>query len=401
MQPSKSKNTRYQPKALYLAAALLFCASAVVTTSIEYDLPWVNSAIALLPSHNYVHWRTRDEAWQECKKTHKPILYFILGKKDGGSMMLESQCFGDPRVAELIESEFIPVQYWFDRKHKGYENESEFKYYRDKMQLSCDSAPCIASVPFSLHDAPASDVSSSANLVELGIEDSRQLKDDAQYYQGYNGFGGPYSNYGCGGGFRPRYRIGPHAGGCIQYGYTNEQDFLDYLYAARLYHKLPPTVGRINWLPVAKLDLNHKGAKPRLLALVQDVGAQSDNMRLNLFWKNKSVKEINSQFEPYLIEFRRNDPAYNKQFNALRKKYGATHLPAIIVLDAPGKSADDAPVEHGFTNMQSSVDFLQWVLKPGTKKVNRFQQVGQVDGATDSDPESENEKDPETTGETD
>jgi len=396
MQPSKSKNTRYQPKALYLAAALLFCASAVVTTSMEYDLPWINTAIALLPSHNYVHWRTRDEAWQECKKTHKPILYFILGKKDGSSMMLEGQCFGDPRVAELIESDFIPVQYWFDRKNKGYETDPDFKYYRDKMQLNCDGNPCIACVPFSLHDAPASDLISSANLVELGIDDSSRLKDDAPYFQGSYGYYGNYGSYGCGGGYRNRYgNFGAHTNGCIQYGYTNEQEFLDYLYAARLFHKLPPTVGRINWLPVAKLNLNHKGAKPRLLALVQDVGAQSDNMRLNLFWKNKSVKVINEKFEPYLIEFHRNDPAYNKQFKDLRKKYGIKQLPALIVLDCPGRSANDPPVERGFVNMQSSVDFLLWSLKPGAKQADHWSPVRVDEGGGDS------ESEPDTSGEND
>jgi hypothetical protein len=363
MQPSKSKSTRYQPKALYLVASLLFCLSTVVGFSLEYDLPWINQAIAMLPSHNYVHWRTCDQAWRECQKTHKPILYFVLVKKDPASMMLDTQCLGDPAVAELIDSQFIPVMLWIEHSKINDMHDQTNKWVTEQLGLNTYSAPFIVAVPFSLNGLKVNDIVSSSNLVELRIEGSETLTGEQDFYpSNNNGWGGfNQFHHGYAG------RFAQVNGGGICYGFSDKPDFLEFLYSARLWHKLPPTVGRVKWLSVADLRVESKGAKPKLLALVQDVGASSDSMRVNLFWKNKSVKLINEKFDPYLIEFHRQDPAYNSKFAALRKKYGIKELPALVVLNSPSKSEIGPPVEHGFSNTNSSVEFLESTLKPGHK----------------------------------
>jgi hypothetical protein len=375
MQPSKSKNTRYQPRALYAVAALLFCASVTVCVSLEYDLPWINQAIALLPSHNYVHWRTRAEAMNESKKTHKAILFFIMGKKDGRSLELDAQALGDPRIAEVIDNEFIPVQYWFDRKEKDHEIQADYRYFRDTMQLTPDNCtPCVVAVAPNLIDAKVSDLASSSNLVELGINESDLTQDGNQYFPNHFYGGHLYHGYNS---FGPN---GMRDVGAVQYGYSDKKSFVEFLYGARVWHKLAPTVGRVNWLPLADLKLDQKSTRPRLLVFVQDIGLSSDTMRLNLFWKNAPVKLINDSFEPYLIEFHHGDPAYNSKFAALRKKYNITELPALVVLDATAGEAGVPPVEHGFASAESTVDFLKATLDPGHKMKKRRWQSATYEG---------------------
>lgn len=362
MQPSKSKSTRYQPKALYVVASFLFCASLLVAFSLEYDLPWINQALALIPSHNYIHWRTYEEAWTECQKTHKPVIYMVMGKKDPASMLLESQCLGDPRVADLIDSEFIPVHLWVDRKNKKQQDDPDFKYFRNKLGWANDTTPWAAIVPYALHEAPVGDLSSCANLVELGVTDMADLDSEQEFYSNNSYY--HYGRYGTYEGVRyanGRF-LSQNSGGVI-YGYQSKQDFLEFLYNSQLWHKLPPTVGKVKWLPLDKLNLEARSAKPKLLALVGDVGSTSDTMRLNLFWKSKSVGLINDSFEPYLIEYRRLDPVGKGKYDYLRTKYGIKQLPALIVLKTPLKSADNPPIERGYNNVGFTTEFLRSALK--------------------------------------
>jgi len=364
MQPSKPKNksTRYQPKALYAVAALLFCTSVTIGLSLEYDLPWINQAIALLPTPHLVHWRSRADAWTECQKTRKPILYIVTGKKDSASMMFEAQCLGDTRIAELLESEFIPVRYVADTRSRHIEKDEEYKFYRDTMGMGYNTTPWIFVVPYNMHDMSVNDVTSSANLVELGINSVEDLKNGSQFY--------PNSNYSDGCGNHAHYVNGRYSGqrgAAMSYGYTTKQDFLDFLYTARIWHKLPPTLGRIKWKDTASLDVNAKGGKPKLLVLVSDVGVNSDTLRMNLFWKNQSVDLINAKFDPYLIEFRRLDSDFNKRFNVLRDKYHVKSLPALIVLN-PVTNNGVPQVEHGFNTVSYSVDFLNGTLYKDKEK---------------------------------
>jgi len=369
MQPSKSKNkgTRYQPVALYVVASLLFCTSVTIGISLEYDLPWINQVIALLPTPHLIHWRTRTEAWAECQKTKKPILYVVTGKKDSVSMLFEAQCMGDPKIAELIDSEFIPVHHTTDVRSRHPEKDEELKYYRDTLGMGYNSYPWVFVVPYSMHDLSANDLTSSANLVELGINSLDDLCSDNPFYPNANYYDGGYN-------YRQHYvngRCSGQRGAAMSYGYTSKADFLDFLYGARIWHKLPPTLGRIKWMDIANLDVNTKGGKPKMLALVSDVGLNSDTMRMNLFWKKKSVELINKEFDPYLIEFHRLDPDYNKKFKALRDQYHVDTLPALIVLN-PRTNGGTTQVEHGFNTMLYSVDFLNSTLhkKSSDKKVD-------------------------------
>ncbi|MBS1993102.1 MAG: hypothetical protein JSS83_21450 [Cyanobacteria bacterium SZAS LIN-3] len=367
MPPSRSKgtNTRSQPKALYLVAASLFCVAVTVSLSLEYDLPWINQALALLPTPHYVHWRTRTEADAECARTRKPILYVVTTRRDSASMLFESQCLGDPAVAELMNDEFIPVRYVMNPKKRSEDKDPDLTFYRDKLGMAYFNTPWITSVPYCLRGASSTDLASSANLVELGVTTMENLDNDQPFTQGnYDYPERAYHAHGATG------RYSMRRGGATSCGYSDKQDFLDFLYSARVWHKLPPTVGRIKWMDLDKLDLNAKHGKPKLIAMVSDVGSSSDSMRLNLFWKNSSVDLINEKFEPYLVEFRRQDPGFNKKFAALRAKHHISELPALIVVNPADKSGQGPQVEHGFNSVVFSVDFLKASLGDSVAKMH-------------------------------
>jgi hypothetical protein len=349
MQPTKSKSTRYQPKGLYLAATILLVCSAFYNIGDQFFEEWCDKFTNSLSGESPIHWREGTAAIAEAKRTSKPILYAFLAKRDTFSLQMYGDGFHDPKVAELINENFVPVRVDFNPRNYDHNSalctklQNQFGYHQHGELLV---------VPAHMTDMSLSDVESSGNLSEMGVDNIASLEAGDRYNYNYNN----------------RYR------GCLRsdgigfannspkfVGYTNKRDLLDYLYESQHWHRLPPTKGKVAWQPQA-LATAPLTSKPRLIAFVDNAGTASDNLRLETFWDKKDYKLINANFEPVLVEFRHGDADFNKPLDALKAKYGITSLPALVIesqkLPAP-------LIQFGHSNYSMTREFLE----AGVKKV--------------------------------
>lgn len=354
MQPTKSKSTRYQPKGLYIAAAILFTISAVYNVSDQIADEWLDRFTNGLSGSSPIQWRNRDEALSESKRTKKPILYAFLARHDNSSLQMYGDGFHDQKVADLINQSFVPVRVDFNSRDYGHKS---VLYTQLHNQYGYASTCQLLTVPAHMTDMSSSDLESSANLSEACIENTAGLESGDRYNYNYIS---RYRNgrvHGDGQGFTnnsPKF-----------IGYTNKRELLDYLYNAQHWHRLPPTKGKIAWLPldVASAPLT---SKPRLIAFVDNAGSASDNMRLDTFWNAKDYRLINKEFEPVLVEFRHGDDAFNRPLEKLKAKYGIATLPALVI----DSSNFAAPiVQFGNSNSVSTHEFLKSAVKKAATKL--------------------------------
>jgi len=350
MPPTKNKGTRYQPKALYFCAGALLLLSAVANFGEQF------AADAFMQMNDYVagvspiHWRNRTDALAEAALKHKPILYVALIKGDFYSARLQGEGLHDAGVAELINKNYIPVKLTSTEFRYGKKQKGDWQAVQDNgFNMSSGS---LITVPWQMTDMNCNDVVSTSNLTELGVDDSQELERGNRWscngysshnYQHNRGQFGELNGFG---------------GRAIFTGYSNHQDLMDYLQSAYLWHQLPASKGKVAWLPVETLN-QPLSSKPRLIALVDNLGSNSDNMRLDIFWKDNIYTKINKSFEPVLVEFRHGDPDYNKKFDYLKERYGITSLPALVIEGAKLK----APlVQFGSSGQNATDDFLQSAL---------------------------------------
>lgn len=354
MQPTKSKSTRYQPKGLYITAAALLTISAAFSVSDQFADEWLDSFTNGLRGPSPIQWRDQDAALGEAKRTKKPILYAFLARHDNASLQMYGDGFHDQKVADLINQAFIPVR--VDFNSRDYVHKS--KLYTQLHSQYGYTATCeLLTVPAHMTDMSSSDLESSANLSEACIDNTAGLERGDRYNQGYNS----------------RYRRG-----CVRsdglgftnnspkfIGYTSKRDLLEYLYGAQHWHRLPPTKGKVAWLPlsVASAPLT---SKPRLIAFVDNAGTASDNMRLDTFWNARDYKLINQEFEPVLVEFRHGDTAFNKPLEKLKEKYGIVTLPALVI---DSSNFADPIVQFGNSNSGSTHEFLKSAVKKAATKL--------------------------------
>ncbi len=357
MQPTKSKSTRYQPRGLYIVASILLALSAAYNISDQFADECLGQFTNPLRGASPIKWRSRDAALTESKSTQKPILYVFLTRRDNPSLQMYGEGFHDPKVAELINRNFIPVR--VDNDSRDYTNRSSL-YTQLHNQYGYNSTCELLVVPAHMTDMSSTDLDSSANLSELGIDNTSGLESGSRYNCNYN--------YGGGGVYRPgRYRTDGqgYCGNSAKFiGYTNKQELIDYLYGAQHWHRLPATKGKVAWLPLAVATQPLK-SKPRLLAFVDNAGTSSDALRLDTFWNRRDYSLINKEFEPVLVEFHHGDSAYNQPLEVLKAKYGITTLPALVI---ESSNLATPLIQFGSANAESTHDFLvSGVMKSATK----------------------------------
>lgn len=368
MQPTKSKGTRYQPKGLYIAATVLLAIATFYSVGEQFAEDWFNQFNDGLSGKSLIQWRAHDSAVSESKRTKKPILYAFLTKHDTASLQMYGDGFHDGKIAALINSGFIPVRVDYNRREYNHPNPLTSKLHN---QYGYTSTCELLVVPSHMIDMSINDIESTANLSEAGIENTAGLESGNRYQYNYNN---RYRNaYGRTDG------IGYNGYSAKFAGYTNKRELIDYLYGAQHWHQLPPTKGKVAWVPlsvgntplsvgntplsVASAPLSSKklSAKPRLLVFVDNAGSNSDSMRLDTFWNSQDYSFINQNFEPVLLEFHHDDAAFNKPLEAMKEKYGITSLPALVI---ESKKLAAPLVQFGHNNSESTREFL----KSGVKK---------------------------------
>jgi hypothetical protein len=266
---------------------------------------------------------------------------------------METEIFNDARAAELINTSYIPSKISVSRRDY-LKVPTALKSFKDLYNLPTRAS--LIAVPARMIDVSSNDLASSANLMELGIDDTTSLEEGNRY---------AYNNYK----YRSQHgQFGIGARASTYSGYINKQDVLDYLYTARLWHQLPPTRGKVAWLSTDTLQ-KPLGDKPRLIALVDDIGTNSDNLRLDVFWPKRITHLINKEFEPVLIEFKHGDQKHSEQFNYLKEKYGGERLPVLVV---EGRTLKAPLVQFGTNGTSSTFDFLTSALKPESESEKDF-----------------------------
>ncbi len=359
MQPTKSKSTRYQPKGLYLCAGALAILSTICNFGEQFASDYFAQINDYLAGTSPIQWRSREQAVNEAKAKRKPILYVVLVKGDVYSMRLSGEGLHDAAAAALINKNYIPVKIVYNeaRNYKTPKGDAKVLY---DLGFNISNGSLIT-VPWQMTDMHCSDILSTANLAEMGVEDTTNLEKGSRWNYNQN-----YNSYHTRGQFGELY--GPSSKSIFS-GYTDRQQLIDYLQTANLWHQLPATKGKIAWLPEETLK-KPLTDKPRLIALVENYGASSDGMRLDLFWRKSQYDLINQSFEPVLVEFRHGDKAYNEKFQYLKDKYGVTSLPALVVEGAKLK----APlVQFGNSGSSGTDDFLQSALTGKEKTSHNFE----------------------------
>lgn len=336
---SKAKRTRYRPVWLYVMALVLFGVSSTFAISDDMCLTWLSNLTDFLSGPSPVKWLSRSEALAASARTGKPILYVALPKHDFSSIRLIGEGLHDKLVARLINENYLPVRVDFDPKKRG----EDLKDFSNQFYIN--NVTTLAVVPAAMIHANQQDLMSSSNPAELGLCDL-SLLERGEFYGNpcyYGGYGSEWTP--------PGYfaRRGP-----VLSGFKTKQDLVEFLSSGMLWHKLPPTLGKVAWQPPSTLQ-KPVGNKKRLIFFVENYGASSDSMRLHLFWNPRSYKVINEKFEPVLLQFNRDNPSADQAgFHSLEDKYGISTLPAIVIDDGKNPPA----VQFGFNNLDSTLSFM-------------------------------------------
>ncbi|MBX9937724.1 MAG: hypothetical protein K2Y32_00650 [Candidatus Obscuribacterales bacterium] len=356
MPTSKNyKGTRSQPRALYLVALVSFGLAAFMCLDKQFSLHLTYDLSSPFRRKPPLQWRTRSEALIECAKVKKPILYVLIQKGESFAFRLESEGLSNPEVSAYINENFLPVRAEIP---SGYSNEvtdmklgEGFKGFTD--QLGARRQTGLFVVPYKLARAKSDEITSSANLAELGRNRNSDFNnhvygdgyeyayvDDDYRYSGYRG--------------APALRKAPYLN-----SYRDIPDLMRYLYLARSWHTLKPTRGDIKWLSHEVLNQPNSGDKPRLLVMVNDCGSASDSFRLSCLLNPDVRSLIESDYRPIFVEFHPYEPEKDKSIQYLKEQYDlrAQHdLPAVIKVDNQRSASN---ILRGNIYRESLIDFLR------------------------------------------
>lgn len=351
----KYKGTRSQPSALYLVALASFGLAAFICLDRQFSLNLTYDLSSPFRRKPPLQWRTRAEALSECAKVKKPILYVLIQKGEPFAYRLESEGLSNPQVSSYINENFLPVRVELP---SGYSNSATdlklgegFQGFSN--QLGSRRQTGLFVVPYKLAQAKCDEITSSANLAELGRSRYSDFNNHV-YGDGYEyAYGEEDYRYS---GYRgvPVLRRAPYLN-----SYRDIPDLMRYLYLARSWHTLKPTKGEIKWLSHEILNQPNCGDKPRLLVMVNDCGSASDSFRLSCLLSPDVRSLIESDYRPVFVEFHPYEPEKDKAVQYLKEQYDlrAEHdLPAVIKVDNQRSASN---ILRGNIYRENLIDFLK------------------------------------------
>jgi hypothetical protein len=339
MRKTKLTGTRYQPRALYAFA----CCALILSTAIGVCKELKINLLAELSSPFHkdppIQWRSQSEAFSECVRAKKPLLYVFLVRGEDVSLKLENEALNTPCVYNYINQNYIPVKY--SCRPNSVLPHLPRNLSDSASQLNWPNAGSMLVVPYKMSDAGLPDILSSANPVELGCQDHYK---GSNYYNGYDEYSGHYYQYN-----RPLLRNRP-----LLQDYRDINDLMSYLYLGKIWHTLPPTKGLVHWQSPAVLDKAPTG-KPRVVYMLEEFGSSSDEMRMRQFFDSGLTNMLNDEFTPVLLQFAKDDPL-NAKLAAYKQRYGVSSLPAVVVVDSKSGQPE---VQRGYTDPSVMTSFLR------------------------------------------
>lgn len=336
MVPTSYISSKADPKALYFAATA-FVLLTIIGATIEHLFP--------PPTTDLVKWRALNEYQSEAERTGKPVLFVFTAAWCGPCKKMESEAFADKKIADKINSNYIPVMVVDESREKG-KNPKNI----EKLEKLCDvdSFPTLIVVPANLLDASTKDIYSTGSKAEYDLVLKMMWP---SYFEAEEEIAKTFTER-----FEQEYLDNYHSRIPAEQGYGGKSDLEDYFWKAKMWHRTQLSRGKIAWQQVDKIGST---TKPTLIALVENCGYASDKMRLGLFESEDADKLINENFTPVLLDFKRgklekNDP----KLLEIKSKYKIKELPALVVL-TPGKPP---AIQDGFTSLQHTMQFLNRAL---------------------------------------
>lgn len=343
----KYVSTRSQPKRLYLLAVSALLLASVCGIGKEYNFNLLNELASPFRHSPPIAWRTREEALAESGRTGKPILYAILVKGDDASIRLEYDDFNKKDTYEYVNANYIPVRIFLKEKiTEESKVPTQLKALSEQFPLSYRTSAALFTVPAKMRMLKHNDILSSANLAELAISEPNLYGSNTNSLY-YNNYEPAFAAYG-------RYQEGGARGPVLNV-YRTHDELMDYLFVARNWHHFKPSTGLVHWQS-SDLLKGPKTTKPRVLVLLDDMGMESDNFRLNSLYNRELVDLLNQNCTPILLEYDVEHPERNKVIDDIKVRYGLSSLPATVFIDAKAGKDD---VIRGNVPGQNICEFLR------------------------------------------
>lgn len=342
MRKTKLTGTRYQPKAFYLTALSLLLISGVIGVCQEYKINILAELSSPFHKDPPIQWRTESEARLECLKSKKPLLYVFLVRGEDFSLRLENEALNTPQIYNYVNDNFIPVKYSGRPNSVSSKPDLPPNLRGYEAQFNWPNKGSLLVVPYKMRNANLNDITSSSNPVELGYQDMSKVN---QYGYCYDECGTYYDRYN-----KPLVRCKP-----VLSDYRDNNDLLTFLYLGRIWHTLPPTKGLVHWQSPAVLG-GPPGSKPRVVYMVQEYGASSDDLRLRQFFDVGLTSLLNTEYTPVLLEFKDADDFRDSRLQKYKARYGVSSLPVAVVVDSKSGKPES---QRGYTDATVMTNFLR------------------------------------------